>query len=135
MTDIKQKALALVNEVSDEFEVPGYHTFDRNFSPVHEALCRTIEQHEQFKRQVSDKVEAAKRVYGGHREAFDQLDDLILPKPDNQLRSTAADRLVYASSDHFCNRKKNLELIDAIVELAVRAALAKRGLQISEVQP
>lgn len=55
-------------------------------------------------------------------------------KPDKQLRSIAADRLVYAASEYFCNRKNNLELIDAIVELATRAALTKRGLEVREVE-
>ena len=56
MTEIEQKALALVNEV---FEERGRHLdsyINRTSNSYHEALCRAIEQHEAFKRQVSDAV-------------------------------------------------------------------------------
>lgn len=81
MTDIEQKALALVNEVRRERGLPSFELYDRTFY-TEEALCRAIEKHEAFRQEVSDAVEAAKRVYGGHREAFDQLDRFIIAKPD-----------------------------------------------------
>ena len=55
MTDIKQKALALLNNVRTE----------RGFAPVvelygsvflGETLCRAIEQHEAFRQEVSDEL-------------------------------------------------------------------------------
>jgi len=87
---------------------------------------------DQFRQEVSDAVEA----YLAHMSPWpdNSLRRFILPKPDKQLRSIAADRLVYAASEYFCNRKNNLELIDAIVELAASAALAKRGLEVREIE-
>ena len=115
MTDIEKKALALVNEVFRERGHGEWTKCTREIESLTEALCRAIEQHEQFKREVSDAIIDC----GAER----YLDRFILPKPDKQLRSIAADRLVYAASEYFCNRKNNLELIDAIVELAASAAL------------
>ncbi len=137
MTEIEQKALALVNEVIQEVSSNTLARLDP-YNPAHEAVRRAIEQHEAFKREVSDAVELAIDRCGhdglraGHINEY--LGRFILPKPDKQLRSIAADRLVYAASEHFCNRKNNLELIDAIVELAASAALAKRGLEIREIE-
>ena len=137
MTNIEQKALELVDEAARErgYTVPES---TRKLSVYVEALCRAIEQHEAFRQEVSDAVELAIDRCGhdglraGHINEY--LGRFILPKPDKQLRSIAADRLVYAASEHFCNRKNNLELIDAIVELAASAALAKRGLEIREIE-
>lgn len=80
MTDIEKKALALVNEVTSDDE-PWTLDYVRG-GVVFKTLCRAIEQHDAFRQEVSDAVEAAKRVYGGHREAFDQLDRFIIAKPD-----------------------------------------------------
>ena len=138
MTEIEQKALALLNECAGQEVYGGWKTFDPNQSPCTRALCRAIEQHEQFKREVSDAVELAIDRCGhdglraGHINEY--LGRFILPKPDKQLRSIAADRLVYAASEYFCNRKNNLELIDAIVELAASAALAKHWLEVREIE-
>lgn len=133
MTAIEQKALALVNEVAKKFDVTPWESIDRR-SFLEEVLCLSIEQHEQFKREVSDAIEYFMDGPVGLGTARERLGRFILPKPDKQLRSIAADRLVYAASEHFCNRKNNLELIDAIVELAARAALAKRGLEVREIE-
>lgn len=93
---------------------------------------------ETFKQEVSDAVEKLINSVGHDDIALGRvthyLADFILPKPDKQLRSIAADRLVYAASEYFCNRKNNLELIDAIVELAASAALAKSGLEVREIE-
>ena len=75
MTETERKALALVNEVKAEYPLIASEVASNL------ALCRAIEQHEAFRQEVSGAVEAAKRVYGGHRKAFDQLDRFILPKP------------------------------------------------------
>ena len=56
MTDIEQKALALLNEVAEErMNLLAGH-IDREITS-HEALCRAIEQHEAFKQKVSYAIE------------------------------------------------------------------------------
>jgi len=55
MTDIKQKALALVNKVLNERGMAGRSCIDRDIY-AHEALCRAIEQHEAFRQEVSDAL-------------------------------------------------------------------------------
>ena len=79
MTETEKKALALLNEFSD-YEVPDLD--EAQYSTAIQALCRAIGQHEAFRQEVSDAVEAAKRTYGGHRQAFDQLERFIIPKTD-----------------------------------------------------
>ena len=71
MTEIEQKALALLNELSD-YEVPDLD--EAQYSTAIQALCRAIEQHEQFKREVSDAIIDC----GAER----YLGRFILPKPD-----------------------------------------------------
>ena len=115
VTEIERKALALVNEVSIREWTDFTHADPWT---LHQALCRAIQQHEAFRQEVSDAVEAAKRTYGGHRQAFDQLERFILPKPDPLVEALGelADR--------------NLEARQAADTL--RAALAARGLKIVE---
>lgn len=123
MTETERKALALVNEVRarQEWREEFMAFLDRRDAPENEALCLAIERHEAFRKEVSDAVEAAKRVYGGHLEAFDQLERFILPKPVDPL----------------------VEALQAVDEFAsptwveriapqLRAALAARGLKIVE---
>ena len=84
MTEIEQKALALLSEVNKEIHGnPGwYEGCNRtNASPV-EALCRAIEQHEAFKQEVSDVVEQA--LSFGDVESLRRkgvLSRFIIPKP------------------------------------------------------
>ena len=80
MTEIEQKALALVNELSD-YEVPDLD--EAQYSTAIQALCRAIEQHEQFKREVSDAVEAFFEASGF--DATKGLIRFILPKPVDPL--------------------------------------------------
>lgn len=54
MTETEAKALALLNEFSD-YEVPDLD--EAQYSTAIQALCRAIEQHEAFKREVSDAIE------------------------------------------------------------------------------
>ena len=57
MTDTtEQKALALVNEVRRERGLPSFELYDRTFY-TEEALCRAIEQHEAFRKEVSDMLQ------------------------------------------------------------------------------
>ena len=109
MTEIEQKALALLNEVAKEMELSRYASLDHNL-PGHRALCRAIEQHEQFKRQVSDAVEAFFEASGF--DATKGLIRFILPKPVHPLVQAAAD------IDLFWNNDMGAKLEEA---------LAKRG--------
>ena len=82
MTDIKQKALALVNEVSD-----NKHTDARSIHEVYSAvalstaLCRAIEQHEAFKQEVSDGMTYIKALYPTLPRNFNRF-IIPAPKPD-----------------------------------------------------
>jgi hypothetical protein len=80
MTDIEQKALALVNEVSDERAIPRWTTFYREENGFVEALCRAVEQHEAFKQEVSDAVE---KLIADYSRNFlrERLGHFIIPAP------------------------------------------------------
>lgn len=58
MTDIEQKALALLNKVMADHNVGPHHRLHPATSPFHDALCRAVEQHEAFRQEVSDAVKA-----------------------------------------------------------------------------
>lgn len=129
MTEIEQKALALVNEIAAT-RGTSWPCVDRANDSRWEALCRLIEQHEAFRQEVSDAAELARAgtVECGHSEtwwALEPLDRFILPKP--------VDPLVEAMRDA-CGAQ-GMETKHTPVELTehLRAALAKRGLQIVDV--
>lgn len=92
MTDIEQKALALVKAVGAERQRSFYtRTINRRVD-TDEALCRAIEQREatekelrDFKQEVSDAVEAYANVdeannWDSHK-AWQDLASLIIPAP------------------------------------------------------
>ena len=82
MTDIEAKALALVREVLTERDLSDKRAVRREVSPYTEALCRTIEQHEAFKQEVSDAVEAYLKWSDECLLArWDGFDRFIIPKP------------------------------------------------------
>lgn len=56
MTDIEDKALALLNEVRKGANPESEVTFVCRDLYDHEALCRAIEQHEAFRQEVSDAL-------------------------------------------------------------------------------
>lgn len=75
MTDIEKQALALVNEIAGHDFV---HPRDmKNKCWLLESICRAIEQHEAFKREVSEVCRDVRLHDGLHK-----LDRFILPKPD-----------------------------------------------------
>jgi hypothetical protein len=85
MTDIEAKALALVNEVLAE-RVDWQMTGSRADNASIEALCRSIEQHEAFKQEVSDA--ATKTVTflewcgcGPDHDARKRIAPFIIPDP------------------------------------------------------
>jgi len=105
MTEIEVKALELLN-------VPDWpYEYEPDDHPV-KVLCRAIEQHEAFKQEVSDVVEDAFGLQGGHT-----LHRFIIPKPK-------PDPLVDVLADTF-----GASLIDAD---ELRTALEARGLEIRE---
>ncbi len=114
MTDtIEQKALALLNEVAVE---RGYNIAaptDRRTHYLLEVACRAVEQHEAFRQEVSDAVEA----YLAH----------MSPWPDNSLR-----RFIIAKPDPLVEAVKDcqfasLDAIEDYVAKKLRAAIEKRG--------
>jgi hypothetical protein len=89
MTNIKEKALALLNEVLNERGMAGRSCIDRDIC-IHEALCRAIEVHEapkqelaDFKQKVSDAVAEYKadQPYIWKQSASGYFSHLILPAP------------------------------------------------------
>jgi hypothetical protein len=126
MTEIEQKALALVNDVFAEM---GGSPIDCDAlvgagDVVTLALCRAIEQHEAFRQEVSDAVvdyfgpKHLDVILAGHL-----LSRFIIPapKPDpliEVLRSVGGDDRDYCDYDIYVKE--------------IRAALEARGLEIRE---
>jgi hypothetical protein len=119
MNDIEQKALALLNEVA--CDNTQYSHINRRHH-AQEALCRAIEQHEAFRQEVSDAVEAVlDRYYVLNIE--DMLSQFIIPKPKpdplveifNEVDNGPA---AWGSPEEYAAK--------------VRAALDARGLEIRE---
>ena len=112
MNDIERKALELVNEVA------GRHRFNLShcaYNEVCAALCRAIEQHEAFRQEVSDAVQD----YCGYvppDSPSHPITRFIIAKPDPLVEAMAE-----CGVDPFENWADQL-----------RAALAKRGLEIVE---
>lgn len=77
MTEIERKALALVNKIAGHDFLHPRDMDDKCW--LLKALCRAIDQHEAFKREVSDAVELFHK-----RNPFysDILAHFIIPKPD-----------------------------------------------------
>lgn len=114
MTDIKQKALALVNAEQAKsgcLPIGAYH------GPCMKALCRAIEQHEAFKLEVSDAVEWV-------------VNSTYMPAPsEHKLR-----RFIIAKTDPLVEALEECGLVfdDGATGLSeqLRAALEARGLAI-----
>ena len=125
MTEIEQKALALLNKVNTERNKKGatFVYVDRSSCVLTEALCRAIEQHDAFKRDVSDAVEA---VFAGYHDApipwvvmRCKLEPFIIAKPD-PLVAVMDD---FMSMDGGC-------LEECVKQF--RVALARQGLEVRE---
>jgi hypothetical protein len=126
MTDIKEKALALLNEVRAE---RGYQTLTAIYRDTYmeaEALFRAVEQNEAFKQEVSDAVENVETPMeipctcgNKYVVTFNLLDRFIIPKPK-------PDPLVEVLVDvlGWCTVAGDVA--------ALRAELEARGLEIRE---
>jgi hypothetical protein len=121
---IEAKALALVNEIERE---EGENELTRRIMRgliMDEALCRALEQHEAFKQEVSDAVEAVR--YFGISTALYQFDAFmnrfIIPKPKPDPLVAVVYEVdngpAWDSPEDYCNK--------------IRAALEARGLEIRE---
>ena len=120
MTDIERKALELVNEVLAEWGVlKNAVEVPKNSDAFARALLRAIEQHEAFRQEVSDAVTDAVAVINNSEAlvACEILERFIIWKPDP---------LVEVMRD--CGFMDIGAAVDDI-----RAALAKRGLEIREI--
>ena len=116
MTDTERKALALMDIVRLERSQPPHHAWlDRKRKISHEALCRLIDAHEAFQQEVSDAAEHLCKFYGVPI-VMQQLERFIIAKPDPLVEAMAE-----CGVDPFENWADQL-----------RAALAKRGLEIRE---
>jgi hypothetical protein len=117
MTDdsIEAKALALVNAVSAERDLPSKLQMCRLSQAQDEALCRAIEQHEAFKQEVSDVMTYIKELYPTLPRNFYRF---IIPKPKPDPLVEALDSLGLRKADEWAGD--------------IRKALAARGLEIRE---
>lgn len=120
MTDIEQKALALVNEVRDERGFRLNVEMQRE-DMAQEALCRAIEQHEAFRQEVSDAVENNLTAFAEgtdwtpeKRAAYEALAALIVAKSDPLVE--VMNDLLWAYDDNG----------NAMAD-QLRAAIEKRG--------
>ena len=124
MTEIEQKALALVADIlpEDAYRAPD-HFIDKRL--MWNALCRAIEQHEQFKREVSDAVGAVKSLWDARdwpsNDKFEALSRFIIVKTDPleevlEMLGWTYNGMVRRTT-------------------ALRNALAARNLEIREKQP
>lgn len=119
MTEIERKALALVNEAcKSDFKDLGL-TYRNN---ILDALLLAIEQHEAFRQEVSDAVE----YHWPLGKAPPYFARFIITKPDplvEILEDIRSGNLGYAGET--C----------AQAAINLRAALAARGLEITEMKP
>ena len=117
MTEIERKALALAIEVraDDKYRVCEEPTV---YFGLWEALCRAIERHEAFRQEVSEAIEEMLNTPGCVIRNY--IGRFIIAKPD-PLVEAVKDIL---DDDSLHNAEEFSE--------AIRAALAKRGLEIRE---
>ena len=111
MTDIEQKALALVNELLAENGLRNT-PFTRLPTAVNNlVLLRAIEQHEAFRQEVSDAVVAAKAYY---EVPMYDLSAFIIAKPDPLVEAVGeCDDGTWETKAEYAQR--------------LRAAIEKRG--------
>lgn len=123
MTDIELKALALVNKVFAEMggSPIDYASLVGAGDVVTLALCRAIEQHEDFKQRVSFALKTFKdaNMHTMHDYLFEPF---IIPKPKpDPLVEVLTEISGEGGFDNFDHYAHNL-----------RAALEARGLEIRE---
>lgn len=134
MTEIERKALALALEVraDDKYRVCKEPTV---YFALWEALCRAIEQHEAFRLEVSDAVRVLDEFITGSEDykRGSRTDGVHLADG----RSVKFARFIIAKPDPLVEAVKDILDDDSLHNAeefseAIRAALAKRGLEIRE---
>jgi hypothetical protein len=120
MTDIEQKALALVNAFRAERGWTTHTNFSRYDETMAEAICRAIEQHEAFRQEVSDVVE--EYIESFNPPTWHRLEALIIPKP----KPDPLVEIIGEIDDGTWGETK------AEYAAKLRAALEARGLEIRE---
>jgi hypothetical protein len=123
MTDIEAKALALVNEIERERGETELIPRIMRGLVIDEALCRAIEQHEAFKQEVSDAVEAYSNPYSSDEAKWEKLKSFIIPKPKPDpllevIKAMQAEPTTYVTTEVYANR--------------INAALDALGFEIRE---
>lgn len=118
MTDIEQKAVALVNEVQAERGKFRYFNINRRDNAIREALCRAVEQREATKQEFSDfrQEVSDELIQQGFINASTGIGRFIIPKPDPLVEALNESGVILAGP----------------VAKRLRAALEARGLEIRE---
>ena len=113
MTETEKKALALVTQLQEEDDGKKY-----SYAYHFEALCRAIEQHEAFRREVSDAVKGSPL----NVVAKERLNRFIIAKPDPlvEVLQEITGEGGYDNFDHYAYR--------------LRSALEARDVEIREKQ-
>lgn len=112
MSDIEEKAMALVNEVLAERGRPANSV--ATYVDTYHALCRAIEQHEAFRQEVSDAI---------YVDVVAQVRCGIDPK----FRTNSV-RFVIAKPDPLVEAMQEWWDADGYADIETfRAAIAKRG--------
>ena len=93
MTNIEQKALAMVYGQAGA----GKSSLTRNCNAWVEALCRAIEQHEAFRQEVSDAIQAMLAKDGAIIRNY--LDRFIIPAPKPDPLVAMAESMGYYGND------------------------------------
>jgi len=117
MTEIEAKALALLDEMAAKHNrfPTTYTRLERGYT-AHEALYRSVEQHEAFKQEVSDVMTYIKELYPTLPRNFYRF---IIPKPKPDPLVEVLEALDGAwTANEYATK--------------LRAALEVRGLEIRE---
>jgi hypothetical protein len=116
MTDIEQKALALLNVVEKDMGLYRSKALSPD-NPAEVALCRAIEQHEAFRHEVSDTLHEYIECFSP--PIWRYLNKFIIPKPDPLVEVIAeCDDGTWETKTEYAEK--------------FRAALEARGLEIRE---
>jgi len=87
MTEIERKALALVTKVAEDQGKPWCIERINRSMILDESICRAIEQHEAFRKEVSDAV----TDYVNHgKMSYAKLLSFIIPTPDPMVEALMA---------------------------------------------
>jgi hypothetical protein len=106
MTDVEAKALALINEERAKTNNIPLSWVQVHYGATAKALCRTLEQHEAFKQEVSDAI-VSEYLYAEY--ASERMQAFIIPKPKPDplvevIKAMQAEPTTYVTSEVYANR-------------------------------